>query len=969
MLLCPAQIPIRVTPARARMSGRMRLFAGLGAVVVGTATALLMVAGPAAATVGPDVITQFAGDGNYGSGAPTAGPATSASFAYAWHMAVDAAGNIYVADAYDNVVDKITPAGQLSVVAGTGTAQGSTPPPTGPATSTNLYDPQSVALDSAGNLYIASTGDNVVEKVDHLSGLMSVYAGSGAPVPSRVLPTPGPATSVNLRDPAALAIDSSDNLYISDDNYAVYKVDTSQNLTIVAGTGTSSSGAPTPGPATSTALGYPYGLAVSASGDLYIADGHSHVIDRVDTGGQLSVFAGTGTALASGTLPVAGPATAANLRTPDGMAFDASGNLYVADAGAAAAYKIDTSGHLSVVAGTGSYGTRAFGSPAISSPLSYPQGVAIGTDGLLYISDYDYIEKIVHTSSPGAPTGLALTGGDTTASVSFTVPASSGGYPITSYQVSTDGGATWVTFTPSISSATATATLSGLSNGNTYPVQVRAVNTVGVGTASSTVSVTPAGPSTPAPNPTPTPALPATLAAPTAVAGPASATITWAASTTPSVTGYTVSAHPGPATCTTTSITATSCVIGAITGVATTYTVTAHSPTGDSPDSPASNPVTATTPEIPPAPPTTAPATLTTTDGTLSTVQPAQPVTVVGTGFAAYSTAKVVIYSDPIVLATITTDAHGDFTAPVTVPTTLSAGAHTFVASGTDPTGAIRQLQMPVTLTTATYQVPAPTTVKARTGTGKLTLTFTRPTTAAGTAITGYQVSLDDGKHWTTLATTGATRRSATITGLKAGATYTVRVRALTLTGTTKGTSTATAGLPVHLPRPWYHDPLTAGTRAKLVPVPTHPGNYHGKKKSTRALHRSHNGTLAVPASTTKGHHLIKGQAATLTGDGLFRFDSAVITRTGTTQLRTLATSLKTTQAITCEGYTDYAGNSAHEKALSTRRATAVCAALTSFGVHARTHAVGYGRARPVVIGGTPTSRAPNRRVVILITQ
>jgi outer membrane protein OmpA-like peptidoglycan-associated protein len=129
---------------------------------------------------------------------------------------------------------------------------------------------------------------------------------------------------------------------------------------------------------------------------------------------------------------------------------------------------------------------------------------------------------------------------------------------------------------------------------------------------------------------------------------------------------------------------------------------------------------------------------------------------------------------------------------------------------------------------------------------------------------------------------------------------------------------------------------------------------------------RGHRG----PGVLGKGHHLSKGQAATLTGDGLFAFNSAVITKTGPRQLRTLAASLKgTDKAITCEGYTDYAGNAAHEKTLSRARATAACSALTSFGVKALKHSIGYGRARPVTIGGTPHARTANRRVVIYVTR
>lgn len=199
-----------------------------------------------------------------------------------------------------------------------------------------------------------------------------------------------------------------------------------------------------------------------------------------------------------------------------------------------------------------------------------------------------------------------------------------------------------------------------------------------------------------------------TPAAPTAVAGTSSITVSWAKpAPADGITGYTVSASPGPATCHTTSADDTSCVLGAEAGTAYTVTVVAHGANGvDSPASAVSAPVTPAAPATPPAPPASAPATLTTDQGRIALAAPAQRITVIGTGFAPYSTAKVIVYSEPVELGTVTADVDGNFRLPVTVPADLEVGTHTFLATGVDHDGEEMGMALPVT-------VP-PTTISSR---------------------------------------------------------------------------------------------------------------------------------------------------------------------------------------------------------------------------------------------------------------
>lgn len=294
---------------------------------------------------------------------------------------------------------------------------------------------------------------------------------------------------------------------------------------------------------------------------------------------------------------------------------------------------------------------------------------------------------------PSAPSGLTADPGDGEAVLTFDAPASDGGAPVTGYEVRVDDG-DWHALDVTVDGSTVRGTVSGLVNGESVDVRVRAVNVAGAGTGSGRASVTPVAPP------------PAPVAAPTAVAGTSSVTVTWAASSERDVTGYTVIASPGQATCDV-DADETSCVVGAVAGQAVTFRVVTHSRWGDSEPSAPSLPVVPRAPAVPPTPPASAPTTLTTSDGPVSRVATGQSVTVIGTGFAPYSTATVVIYSQPRVLGTVVTDATGAFSLTVTVPADLEAGEHTFVAYGTDPVGESYAMRLPVSVPAATPAVAA----------------------------------------------------------------------------------------------------------------------------------------------------------------------------------------------------------------------------------------------------------------------
>ncbi|MDQ2832575.1 MAG: DUF6067 family protein [Acidobacteriota bacterium] len=216
-------------------------------------------------------------------------------------IAVDGAGNIYIVDAhfvnssgYPNVVEEVSAAtGEIFVMAGGGTAAPSTTPQA--ATSILLNGINSVSTDSVGNLYLSDFFNNLVEKVTP-AGQLAIFAGSGS---TPVSTTPQPATSAQLNGPTGMVMDASGNFYISDQNIGVIeKVNSAGQIVSVAGGGASAPST-TPQSALNVAISNPAGLAVDGAGDLYIADFSNKLVEQVNLAGQLVVIAGGGTTIPS----------------------------------------------------------------------------------------------------------------------------------------------------------------------------------------------------------------------------------------------------------------------------------------------------------------------------------------------------------------------------------------------------------------------------------------------------------------------------------------------------------------------------------------------------------------------------------------------------------------------------------------------------------------------------------------------
>lgn len=269
-------------------------------------------------TIAGNGIGTFSGDG---------GLATSASISNPYAIATDASGNIYFADWGNNRIRKIATNGIITTVAGNGTAgfsgDGSA------ATSASLNSPTGLCIDTSGNIYIADYGNNRVRKVSK-NGIITTVAGNG------IIGFSGDgsiATSANFYNPYDVAVDVAGNLYIADFlNHRIRKVSTNGIITTIAGSGATGSGNGSftgdGSLATSATLHGPTRLALDTSLNIFIADYANHRIRKISSDGIISTITGTGTATYSGD---GGLASLASINTPTGVALDASGNLYIAD--------------------------------------------------------------------------------------------------------------------------------------------------------------------------------------------------------------------------------------------------------------------------------------------------------------------------------------------------------------------------------------------------------------------------------------------------------------------------------------------------------------------------------------------------------------------------------------------------------------------------------------------------------------
>jgi hypothetical protein len=340
-----------------------------------------------------DTITTVAGGGPGGYD----NIATHANLSSPRGVALDAAGNLYIADQEHNTIRKVDTNGMISTVAGTG--NGGFGGDGGPATGASLQFPFGVAVDRSGNLFIADLFNHRIRKVD-TNGIITTVAGSGPTGPSggAYAGDGGAATSARLNWPECVAVDASGDLFIADyANNRIREVSANGIITTVAGNGTpafSGDG----GSATNASVSGPNGVAVDASGNVIIADSVNSRVREVNTSGIITTVAGGG-ASAPGD---GGPATNAVLLVPTGVAVDAFGNLFIADPGDNRIREVAPSGIITTVAGNGSAGFSGDGGPPTNASLNYPYELTVDNSGDIFIADLsnDRIRKATLGNGP-----------------------------------------------------------------------------------------------------------------------------------------------------------------------------------------------------------------------------------------------------------------------------------------------------------------------------------------------------------------------------------------------------------------------------------------------------------------------------------------------------------------------------------------------------------------------------------------
>jgi sugar lactone lactonase YvrE len=371
---------------------------------------------------------------------------------------VDAIGNLYVADTANHRIRKVTPAGVVTTLAGSGTATFAE----GTGTGASFNIPLGVAVDVARNVYVADGGNNRIRKISP-AGVVSTLAGSGTAAFAE-----GTGASASFNGPRAVAVDTSDNVYVADQiNQRVRIVTPAGAVLTLAGSGIATFA---DGTGAAASFKYPAGLAVNG-GDVWVADSSNQRVRKVTSGGTVTTLAGSAafTPFANGT------GAAASFSGPQDVALDAAGNAYVADQNNHRIRKVTRAGVVTTLAGSG---TPSFNDGlADVAEFNSPAGVVVDTADNVYVTDKNN-NRLRKITSVGIRQ-LAVT---------WSAPSSAGSSPITSY-VASASAVSEVTRT--CTSTTTSCTIDGLTRDVVYSVSVTATSTAGTSVPSASASAAP----------------------------------------------------------------------------------------------------------------------------------------------------------------------------------------------------------------------------------------------------------------------------------------------------------------------------------------------------------------------------------------------------------------------------------------------------------------------------------------------
>ncbi len=330
------------------------------------------------------LMTIIAGNGSGGYG----GAATLTELNNPEGLAIDSSGNIYVADANNNLIREINSStGNITTVAGDvvdiGNHNGGYNGDGIAATTAKLYLPCSVAVDDSGNIFISDYINNRIRKVVHSTGIINTVAGNGA---TGSTSNGVPATSACINYPTAITIDKSDNIYISSLYSIIEKVSVSNGfITTVAGISSIGGFSGDNGPATNAHIYDPGGVTLDMVGNIYIADTYNNRIRKVTPGGIISTVVGNGVPGYSGD---GGSATSAEIQGPYSIASDIQGDLFIITLNEVIREVKVTNKDIYTVAGNGSPGYSGDGLAATNAQLYEPSGLNLDVSGNIYVADF-----------------------------------------------------------------------------------------------------------------------------------------------------------------------------------------------------------------------------------------------------------------------------------------------------------------------------------------------------------------------------------------------------------------------------------------------------------------------------------------------------------------------------------------------------------------------------------------------------
>jgi sugar lactone lactonase YvrE len=338
------------------------------------------------------VVTTLAG--TPGSRGSADGTGAAARFYYPDGITTDSAGNVYVADTYNHTIRKITSAGVVTTLAGTARSSGSAD---GTGAAARFYYPQGITTDSAGNMYVADRYNYTIRKITS-AGVVTTLAGTAGSSGS----ADGTGAAASFASPKGITTDSAGNVYVADaNNHTIRKITSAGVVTTLAGTVGSYGSADGTGAAAS--FNYPQGITTDSAGNLYVADTSNSIIRKITSAGVVSTFAGAVWATGSAD----GTGAAASFNNTFGTATDSAGNVYVADSGNHTIRKITSAGVVTTLAGLANNPGSADGTGAAAS-FNYPQGITTDSAGNVYVADY-YNHTIRKITSAGVVTTLAGT--------------------------------------------------------------------------------------------------------------------------------------------------------------------------------------------------------------------------------------------------------------------------------------------------------------------------------------------------------------------------------------------------------------------------------------------------------------------------------------------------------------------------------------------------------------------------------